>query len=141
MAKSLTFETGIVDYDINGVKVRFNPTDENFIGKLQQTFNELDSLEDSLVDSADFEKFAELDSEMRGKIDGLLGDGTANALFPDMNCYAIADGMPVWLNLLFALFDEVYEACEREYGKSDARMKAWSGKYNKMMAKYRKPRK
>lgn len=141
MAKTLTFETGLVDYDFNGVyTARFNPTDETFISKLEGAFDSLDGIQETVKDSP-FEKFAELDRDMRVTIDGLLGDGAADALFPNMNCYAIADGLPVWMNLVLALMDEVSEACEREFGKTDGRMKAHSKKYDAMLAKYGKGKK
>lgn len=137
MAKSLTFETGLVDYDINGVAVRFNPTDETFAQGLYEAFNTLDKLQTAFAEGDDFSKFAELDKDMRAIIDNLLGVGVADALFEDMNCYALADGLPAWTNLVLALFGEVSEAYEREFGKTDARVKAQNAKYEKMLAKYK----
>ena len=139
MAKTITFETGVVDYEINGVQVSFNPTDELFVLKMQDAFGTLDSLQDDFVGDSDFSKFVELDEEMREIIDSLLGKGIADKLFPDMNCYAIAGGLPVWMNLVIALLDEVSEAYEREFGESDKRLKAINSKYDAMMKKYRKP--
>ena len=52
---------------------------------------------------------------------------------------AIAGGLPVWMNLVIALLDEVSEAYEREFGESDKRLKAINSKYDAMMKKYRKP--
>lgn len=142
MAKTLTFDTGVVEYSINGqATARFNPTDEGFVTKLYESFGSLDGLQDSLAESGGgtqdtLETFARLDADMRATIDGLLGEGVADALFPDMNCYAIADGLPVWMNLILALLDEVSEAYEREFGKTDGRLKAHSAKYDAVMAKY-----
>lgn len=141
LAKSLSFDTGAVEYDINGAAtVTFNPTDEGFVSKLYDTFGALDSLQDDMAQGDDSEdvldKFARLDVEMRAAIDGLLGPGVSEALFAGMNCYAIADGLPVWMNLVLALLDEVTEAYEREYGKTDARLKAHSAKYDAIIAKY-----
>lgn len=140
MAKSLTFETGVVEYDINGLATaRFNPTDEGFVMKLYESFGSLDELQATLAkggpESA-LEAFPKLDADMRQVIDGLLGDGVADALFAEMNCYALADGLPVWMNLVLALLDEVSEAYEREFGKSDARLKEHTAKYDAIMAKY-----
>ena len=139
MAKQLSYDKGLVEYDINGdYTVSFNPTDEGFVAKLEETFGSLDELQGKLASDDVFSKFGELDAEMRAKIDGLLGDGASDALFGDMNCYAIADGLPVWMNLVLALLDEVSEAYEREFGKTDARVKAHNAKYDALMAKYRK---
>lgn len=139
MAKSLQFDTGLVEYDINGAaKVSFNPTDETFVHKLESAFRSLDHLQEEVISDEGFERFIALDKEMRETIDGLLGAGVADALFPNMNCYAISGGLPVWMNLVLALLDEVSEAYEREFGKTDERVRSHKAKYDAMMAKYRK---
>lgn len=138
MAKALTFDTGLVDYEINGVPVRFNPTDENFVSKFMGVFDELEKMQDAFVDATDFSAFGNLDKDMRAVLDGLLGDGKSDELFGDMNCYALADGLPVWTNLALALMDEIHDAFEREFGKTDSRMKSYNKKYESVMAKYRK---
>ena len=139
MAGTLSFDTGLVEYDINGaVKVRFNPTDETFVSGLERLFDALSDLQESATIEEGFKKFADLDKDMRKKIDALLGDGVSDALFPNMNTWAIADGLPVWMNLVMALLDEVSEAYEREFGKTDPRVNAQRTKYDKLMAKYRK---
>lgn len=138
MAKQLTFDKNLVEYEINGdFTVSFNPADEEFAAKLEDMFYSLEGLQERLAGEKSFSKFRELDAEMRQKIDGLLGDGASDALFPDMNCFAIANGLPVWMNLAMALYDEVTEAYAREFGKTDARFEAHKAKHDKMMLKYR----
>ncbi len=139
MAKQLTFDKNLVEYDINGdYTLKFNPTDEGFVARLEALFESLEGLQGRLAEGKGFAQFGELDAEMRAQIDALLGEGASDALFADMNCYAIADGLPVWMNLVFALLDEVADAYEREFGKTDARVKAHNAKYDALMAKYRK---
>lgn len=148
MAKQLTFDTGLVEYEINGaVTVRFNPADAAFTEKLYNCFTELESRQAEFQarvdeigdDGAEMFAYAnERDAEMRGIIDGLLGDGVANALFPDMNCYALADGMPVWINLMFAIAEEIEGAFSREQKRSDPRMRQFSDKHKELLAKYKK---
>ena len=139
MVKSLNFADNKREYDLNGkVTVRFNPTDEGFIARLEDTFESLDGLQNELADGAGFAKFAELDKDMRKRIDALLGDGVSDALFEDMNCYALADGLPVWANLVLAILDEVSEAYDDEFGKTDSRVKSHTAKYDALMRKYRK---
>jgi len=151
MARTLTFDTGIVEYDINGAAtVRFNPTDSTFVEKLYKTFTDLDAkqgefqkrVEEIGDDGEEMFSYAnERDAEMRGIIDGLLGEGVADALFPDMNCYALADGLPVWINLMFAIAEEIEGAYSSEQKKSDPRMRNYNDKYGAMMAKYKKGKK
>ena len=137
--KTLSFATGLKEYDLNGVcTIWFNPTDESFTQSLYELFGELENLQNSFAEGDGFEKFRDLDTEMRGKIDGLLGEGVSDKLFGNMNCYAIADGLPVWTNLMLALLYEISESYEREFGKTDSRVKAHEKKYGAIMAKYRR---
>lgn len=148
MAKTLTFDTGVVEYDINGaVKVKFNPADAVFAEKLYNAFNDLEARQgefqkrvDEIGEDGDkmFAYAKERDTEMREIIDGLLGDGVADALFPDMNCYALADGMPVWINLMFAIAEEIESAFSREREQSDPRMRKFDKKHEELLAKYKK---
>ena len=148
MAKSITFETGVVEYDINGaVTVRFNPTDVNFTERMYESFTALDSRQDEFQkrideisdDNAEMFAYAkERDAEMREIIDGLLGQGVSDALFPDMNCYALADGMPVWINLMFAIAEEIHDAFASEQEKADPRLRKFNDKHEELLAKYKK---
>ncbi|MCI8469363.1 MAG: hypothetical protein HFJ75_07775 [Eggerthellaceae bacterium] len=148
MAKKLSFDTGVAEYDINGkVKVRFNPTDSGFVERLYKLFSDLEAKQGEFQERIDeigedgeamFAYAAERDAEMRAMIDGLLGDGVAAALFPGMNCYALADGLPVWVNLMFALAEEVEKAYEDEQGRSDPRIRGYNKKYEAMRAKYKR---
>lgn len=139
MAKSLSFSDNRREYDLNGkVTVRFNPTDENFVARMESTFESLEGLQNEFADGEGFEKFMDLDKDMRKRIDALLGEGVSDALFDDMNCYALADGLPVWANLLIAIMDEVSQEYEAEFGKTDARVKSHAAKYDSLMRKYRK---
>jgi hypothetical protein len=151
MAKTLSFETGVVEYEVNGAAtIRFNPTDAAFVERLYQTFTDLDAKQEEFQAQVDeigedgermFAYAKERDAEMRGIIDGLLGDGVADALFPDMNCYALADGLPVWINLMFAIAEEIEAAYTAEQKKSDPRLRKYDKKYAGMMAKYKKGKK
>lgn len=148
MAKSLSFDDGLVEYEINGrATARFNPTDAAFVERLYQAFTDLDDKQEEFqarvseigTDGAEMFAYAkERDADMRKIIDGLLGEGVTDALFPDMNCYALADGLPVWINLLFAVAEEIEDAYHLEQGKTDPRIKACNAKYANMMKKYQR---
>lgn len=147
-AKVLSFDDGLVEYEINGkATARFNPTDAAFAERLYKAFADLEARQDEFQrkvseigedGEAMFAYAKERDGEMRGIIDALLGKGVADALFPDMNCYALADGLPVWINLMFALADEINSAYASEQGKADPRLQGYGDKYKAMMAKYRR---
>ena len=148
MARSLSFDDGLVEYEINGrATARFNPTDAAFTERLWKCFTDLDERQDEFQAKVDeigedgaqmFAYAKERDQEMRGIIDGLLGEGVADALFPDMNCYALADGLPVWINLMFAVAEEVEQAYTSEQKRTDPRMAKYSKKYAGMVKKYKR---
>ncbi|WP_304598243.1 hypothetical protein [Adlercreutzia caecimuris] len=148
MAKTLKFDTGVEEYDLNGCfKARFNPTDTSFVERLYKVFDDLEKAQGAFQARVDeigddgpalFAYAAERDAEMRGHIDSLLGEGAADALFPDINCYAMADGLPIWVNLMFALAEEVEDAFAREQGKGDPRVRKYNAKYEAMRKKYKR---
>ncbi len=148
MAKILNFDTGIEEFVINDkATVYFNPTDVVFVEKLYDAFTGLESKQDEFQKRVDeigsdgeqmFAYASERDHEMRSIIDDLLGDGIADALFPNMNCYALANGLPVWMNLMFAIAETIEAGFTAEQKKSDPRLKKFSQKYDGMVSKYKK---
>lgn len=148
MAKTLTFDDGLKEYDINGkVTIRFNPADSKFTERLYDVFMQLEARQDEFQAKIDsigqdgeqlFAYANERDAEMRGIIDGLFGNGVADALFPDMSCYALADGMPVWINFMLAVAEEIESAFDREQKASDPRVRRLSDKNEELLAKYKK---
>lgn len=144
--KILSFDTGVVTYKINdNFTVAFNPTDTYFVNRFYDIFEKLDKEQgkyEAEVEKrkgdfhATFEYAQQRDIEMRGLIDGLLGEGASAALFQNMNCYSLASGLPVWMNLMFAIADEIHDAYQSQEGKADPRIQGYNAKYNKLMAKY-----
>ena len=138
--KELTFETGLVNYSINGIcDVTFNPTDSNFVKRLFDSFEFLDKKQDAY--RAEIEKVADKkevfeiamarDAEMREIIDGIFENPVCEAIFGGMNVYAMADGLPVWCNLLLAIMDEVDTTFAREQKATNPRITKYSSKYHK----------
>ena len=142
MANIITLDTGVKEYEINGYTAYFNPTDESFIARVEKAFESLDGLQGELKESEDkpidFSVFVGMDEKMRNIIDGVLGEGAADSIFPGVNVYSLSNGLPLWLNLMYAIVDEISDACEAEFGKADERMKHYNEKYSAMMKKYRK---
>lgn len=139
MANIITVDTGIQEYEINGAYIaKFNPTDESFIAKIELAFKSLDGLQDELKKADSFSAYIDKDKEMRAIIDGVLGEGAADAIFPGVNCYALSSGLPLWLNLMYAIVDIISDACESEFSKTESHLKHYYEKYSAMMKKYRK---
>ena len=138
--KELNFSTGLVTYQLNGaVAVTFNPTDSAFVERLFNTFDALDRKQEAYQKEAGegtdlqgfFERVRGLDMEMRAMIDETLGQPVCGALFGGMNVYAIADGLPVWCNLMLALIDEVDTTFARERKAINPRIQKYTAKYNR----------
>lgn len=136
----LRFETGLVEYDLNGsAKVTFNPTDSAFVERLFNTFDELDKKQEAYkaeVEAAKggreiFDVARRLDAEMRAMIDDIFGQPVCEALFGGMNVYAMADGLPVWANLMLCVMDETDTSFAREQKQADNRIAKYTAKYHK----------
>ena len=140
MSKSLNIDIGVVEYTLNDkVSVYFNPTDMFFIEKLFNTFNELDSKQEgykALVDKAEsnedvFRATRTMDAEMREAVDDIFGQAVCADLLGDVNIYALADGLPIWANLLLALMDEIDTSYAREQKATNPRLQKYLKKYKK----------
>lgn len=137
---TLNINTGVVEYCLNDkVTVSFNPTDSAFVEKLFDTFETLDKRQESY--KAEIERISDKreifaiarkrDVEMREMIDGVFGMPVCGSLFGSMNVYAMADGLPVWCNLMLAVMDEVDTTFAREQKATNPRIQKYTAKYHK----------
>ena len=111
--ENLNFETGIKHYAVNGVEdvLAFNPTDGAFVSRLYDTFMALsekqDSFEAEMANTTDnlsvFELAKKRDAEMRQMIDGIFGKPVCNEIFGNTNVYALAAGLPLWVNFFLII--------------------------------------
>lgn len=138
--RELHFDTGLVTYDLNGaVQVTFNPTDSAFVERLFNTFDTLDKKQDAYKAEVEragdkreiFDIARRRDAEMRAMIDDTLGQPVCEALFGGMNVYAMADGLPVWCNLMMAVMDEIDTSFAREQKATNPRIQKYTAKYRK----------
>lgn len=136
----IKFDTGLVTYSLNGkCDVTFNPTDSAFVERLFRVFDALDKKQESykveIKKLSDKKKVfgiaKDRDAEMRGMIDEVLGVPACDALFGGMNVYAIADGLPVWCNLMLAIMDEIDTSFAREQKLTNPRIAKYTAKYHK----------
>lgn len=138
--KELKIATGVETYKLNdSVKVSFNPTDAAFGEKLFNVFDTLDKRQESY--KAEVEKNAgkrelfdvarKLDSEMKEIINDVFGSDICGVLFGGLNVYAMADGLPLWANLLLAIMDEMDETMVREKKAMNPRISKYTKKYHR----------
>lgn len=136
----LNFSTGQVTYSLNGkVDVTFNPSDPYFVERLYNTFSQIDKRQGDVnaqmnadADSARvFELSRALDGEIRRYLDGLFGVSICEPLFGDMQVTSIADGLPVWANLLLSIMDTIDDTMAVEQKKTNPRIAKYTAKYSK----------
>ena len=136
----LKFATGVVTFSVNGKRdLTFNPTDSAFVEKLFHAFDTLDKKQEAykeeiskIADNREiFEVARKRDAEMRALIDGLFDAPVSEALFGGMNTYSMADGLPVWCNLIMAVMDEVDTGFAREQKATNPRISKYTAKYHK----------
>lgn len=136
----LNISTGLKEYNINGkCKVSFNPTDPNFIENVFNAFNDLDEKHDKYREEIQaekdgaklFELTRKMDAEMRKTIDSVFGCEVCAPVFGSMSVYAVADGLPLWVNLLLAIIDEMDDQFAAEKKASNPRLKKYTEKFSK----------
>lgn len=138
--KDLNFDSGVVTYSLNGkCEVSFNPTDSNFVERIYTAFNDLDKKQDEyksriekMADKKEIFEFArERDAEMRTIIDGVFDVPVCDAVFGGMNIYAMASGLPAWVNLMLAVMDECDTTFSREQKATNPRIAKYTAKWSK----------
>ena len=138
--KDLIFDTGLVTYNINGkCEFSFNPTDSAFVEKLFNAFDILDKKQDAYKAEVEktankrevFETARKMDEEMREIINDVFGFDICAALFGEMNVYALADGLPVWANLMLAIIEKAEDALPKERAQTQAKIAKYTAKYHK----------
>lgn len=138
--KELNFDSGLVTYSLNGkCEVTFNPADSNFAERLYHAFDTLYGKQKEMKAKAEkmetpgdiFSFYREQDREMREIIDGVFGQPISDAVFGNVNAYAMADGLPIWANFFLAVMDEMDKNIDKERKATNPRIEKYRKKYHK----------
>lgn len=120
------------------VSVWLNLTDTNFINKLFDAFSTMDKEQDEYREKMDgledkelFEFARSLDLRMRELVNGVFGMDVCTPLFGNVSVCAIANGLPLWANLMLALIDEIDSTIAREKKITNPRILKYTEKYSK----------
>lgn len=137
----LDFQSTRKTYTVNGgEEISFDPTDINFVNRL---FDLMDRLEKRESEEAPqdprevFARAAKMDAEMRAEIDQVFDEPICDKVFGKTNVLSPAGGLPVCMNFLLAVIDEIDAASEAET-KHSPRVDAYIQKYEKKYGKYMK---
>lgn len=137
----ISFGKGDVSYTINGgeTTVVFNPTDMSFIERIFATFDELDEKQEYYTAAVEktknnaevFQIAREMNANMRALIDAAFESEVCEPVFGKTSVYALADGLPLWVNFMLAVIDEMDSAFAREKKATSPRIQKYTKKYSK----------
>ena len=138
MAESISFDTGLKEFDLNGgVTVRFNPTSVRFAERTYDAFDRIDKCYESyqgkisgVDDAKAFDIARDCESEILSILNELFGTDLSG-LFEEIGPIDIANGLPVWLNLMLAVIDTLDSAFAEEKKKTNPRIKKYTEKYRR----------
>lgn len=136
---NLKINIGEKEYRLNDkCTVHFNPSDPAFANRLYTALDELQKKQEARNNDVEkmsaretFDWFNQMDKEMRETIDGVFEQPICKELFGSVSVYAIADGVPLWMNLMLAIMDELDESIKREKVFHNERLAKYTKKYNR----------
>lgn len=138
--EQLSFATGLKEFDLNGKQViKFIPTDAGLMSRIYSAFESLDKEQAQYTRTGDdqqdakafFDKVLEMDERMQETIDGIFGVHISRDVFDGGSLHAVADGLPLWANFLFAVMDVMDVSAQAE-------AKAQNPRIQKLIAKYKR---
>lgn len=135
----IRFDTGVKQYNLNGaVTVSFCPTDMTFIERFYNALESLDkrqekyrSMIDGISNAEVFDVAKRFDAECRADINAIFGTDICTPLFGTTSITAIADGLPLWTNLMLALLDELDGTFAEEQKRTNPRLQKYTEKYKR----------
>lgn len=137
---ALNFQTGKKTYTVNGgCEIIFDPADIGFVNRLFDLFDKLEKQQEEHPQRPEdaFAYAAQRDKELRAEIDALFDEPVCDKIFGRTNVLSPSGGLPVAMNFLLALIDEIDVAAETET-KPSARVDDYIRKYEKKYGKYMK---
>lgn len=136
--EGINFETGLVDMPVNGGrKIKFNPADIGFLETIYGLLAKLETIEKEMEKKrAKTDDLAKLfdhsrssDKRMREAVDSVFGEGFCADVFPGVRLMAMANGLTVLENFLFAIIDEMDESVRANLEQRNDRIAKYTAKY------------
>lgn len=135
----INFSTGVVEMSVNGKRsIRFNPSDVGFMETLYSLMAKVDGIDaetrkkrEKTEDPAKvFDYLRASDKRMREAVDGVFGDGFCDDVFDGVRLMALADGLTVLENFVFAVIDNMDETVRANLEARDSRIAHYTDKYH-----------
>lgn len=141
----IKFDTGLKSFTVNGnTTVEFNPADAAFAHRLYTVIDTLQNMENNMPDPNP-ENYEDIwkavgtrENAITKEIDGLFGAGKSTEIFGNVSPLALSGGVPLWLNFLLAVMDEMSDEIKEQEKQVDIRLQNLKTKYGPYMAKYGK---
>lgn len=132
----LNFQTGVKSYTVNGgEEITFEPGSALFANKVISAFERCqEATRNSGIDNAqDVEAACEatiaLEKAVRAEINAAFGYDVCAKVFPGTSAIAIAGGLPVWVNFIMAVVDEIDCNMDDSQEKASERIRKYTDKY------------
>lgn len=134
---ALNFQTSRKTYTVNGnCEISFDPADINFVNRFMGLMERMEKQQSEPAKEVDdvFAEFARRDKEMRAEIDEVFGEPICDKVFGRANVFSPAGGLPLCVNFLLAIVDEIDVVSEQETKPSE-KLTAYIQKYEKKYGK------
>lgn len=140
--RSLNFNTGIKEFDINGDKnkiLRVNTSDAQILKRakekeeeVKRIVTECENVKDDMSLDEEIKLMDKLDKEVRPIIDYIFNTNASEIAFGSTNCVSIVDnGFPLFWNFMEALIAEVEKDVEKNYKKATANIEKYTSQVKK----------
>ena len=140
---ALNYIAGKREYTLpGGGVIWFDPCDSEFANRVIMAVRNCQEIQKRFPKNG----FADLDEQLaciqninddiRKEIDNAFGDQVADKACCGSSPTSISDGLPVWMNFLMAVIDEIDANMPEGEKRSRARVQQYVDKYNTKYAKY-----
>lgn len=140
---ALSYTAGKQEYTLPGGSViYFDPCDSEFANKVVVAFRNCHKIQKSFPEKP-FEDLDEqlafiqkMNADIREEIDKAFDAEVCTKACCGSSPISISDGLPVWMNFLMAVIDEIDANMPEGEKRSRARVQQYMDKYNTKYAKY-----
>lgn len=141
---NLSYGAGKREYTLNGgAVIHFDPCDSEFANKIVLAIRNCNEIQKQFPKEA-FEDLEEqlaciqsLNNQIRQELDKAFDEPVAEKACCGSSPCAVADGLPVWMNFLMAVIDEIDANMPEGEKRSRERVQQYVERYNTKYGKYK----
>lgn len=140
---ALNYTAGKREYTLpSGATIHFDPCDSEFANRVVIAFRNSNKIQSSFpkepMDDLDqqLSVIQKMNADIREEIDKAFGETVCDKACCGSSPVSLSDGLPVWMNFLMAVIDEIDANMPEGEKRSRARVQQYMDKYNTKYAKY-----